>query len=114
MPPPAAPMMPAPGPAPPPSPPGWVTLGQSIWERASWVTRELLAELLPADAFGTWTDAYRDAPAARRTRAVLRRPAPFVALVEGEREFMRLVNRRVLLEEIAASLGEEPEPASAP
>ena len=30
-------------------------------------------------------------------------------LLEGDREFSRLVNRQALLEEIATSLGEEPE-----
>jgi hypothetical protein len=68
----------------------------------------LLATLLPQDAFDGWANAGRDAPPARRTRGVLRKPAPFVALVEGNREYVRLVNRRVLVEEIAASLGEEP------
>src|SRR5262249_30292260 len=43
------------------------------------------------------------------TRSVLRRPAPFVALVRSDREFVRLVNRAALLEEMAISLGEEPE-----
>ena len=47
-----------------------------------------------------------------RTRAVLRRPTDFVALVEGDREFTRLTNRGALLEDIAAVLGEEPEGGS--
>jgi hypothetical protein len=45
----------------------------------------------------------------RRTRSVLRRVVPYVALVHGDREYVRLVNRAVLLEEGAASLGEEPQ-----
>lgn len=87
----------------------WVLLGTSTYERAAWVTRGLLASLLPQEAFRTYADALRDAPRARRTRAVLRRAAPFVALVDADREFIRLVNRNALLEEIAGSLGEEPE-----
>jgi hypothetical protein len=86
-----------------------VTLGSAIQERASWVTRDLLGKLLPPEAFDLWADEGRDEPRMRRTRGVLRRPAPFVALVRGDREYVRLVNRAVLLEEIAASLGEEPE-----
>ncbi len=78
-------------------------------ERATWVTRELLEELVSPDGFALWTDITRDAPRAQRTRAVLRRVAPFVALVDREGGFTHLVNRRVLLEEVAASLGEEPE-----
>lgn len=85
-----------------------VMLGSAMLERASWITRELLETLLPGEAFDLWTDAGRDAPRMRRTRGVLRRPT-FVALVQADREYVRLVNRAVLLEEIAASLGEEPE-----
>jgi|GEM_PF-2410981 len=86
-----------------------VTLGPAARERASPVTRELLETLLPPEAFDLWADAGRDAPRVRRIRSVLRRAAPFVALVQGDREYVRLVNRAMLLEEIAASLGEEPE-----
>ena len=77
--------------------------------RASWVTRELLEGLLPAECFDRWADAGRDSPRSRRTRSVLRRPSSFVALVQEDREYVRLVNRSMLLEEIAASLGEEPD-----
>jgi hypothetical protein len=90
----------------------WTTFRSATRERALWVTRELLEALVPRDALGLWTDAARDTPRARRTRAVLRRAAPFVAVVDEDRGFTRLVNRRVLLEEIAASLGEEPERAA--
>lgn len=96
-----------PGPA--PSDAEWVTLRDTTQERAAWVTRELLASLLPQEAFNTWAYALRDKPRPQRTRAVLRRPGAFVALVEGDREFVRLANRQALLEEIAAALGEEPE-----
>lgn len=89
----------------------WVQLGTgTVFERGVYVTRELLSSLLPPSAFTAWTNALRDAPRSQRTRAVLRRQADFVAMVEGEdREFTRLTNRRALLEEIATALGEEPE-----
>jgi hypothetical protein len=91
----------------------WVTLpGGVTQERAAYVTRELLTSLLRQEAFESWANALRDAPRSQRTRAVLRCVAPFVALVEGDHEFARLANRKTLLEEIAASLGEEPEGAS--
>lgn len=101
-------------PAVPPQPQSngeWVTLRETTQERASWVTRELLGSLLPQSAFDAWANGMRDAPRARRTRAVLRGAAPFIALLEGDRDFSRLVNRQALLEEIATSLGEEPEEA---
>jgi len=92
-----------------PSDPDWVRLSGTLQERAEWVTRDLLASLLPQEAFDAWANALRDAPRARRTRAVLRCAMPFVGLVEGDREFTRLANRQALLEDIATSLGEEPE-----
>jgi hypothetical protein len=87
----------------------WVTFKGIRQERATWVTLELLSSLLPKEAFDAWTNALTDAPRAKRTRAVLRRVFPFVALLEGDREFIRLANRQALLEEIASTLGEEPE-----
>jgi hypothetical protein len=89
-----------------------ITLSSATQERASYVTRNLLEILLPPEAFDLWADAGRDAPRVRRTRSVLRRPAPFIALVQGDREYVRLVNRAVLLEEMAASFAEEPESPS--
>jgi hypothetical protein len=99
----------------PPAPPAnkeWVELGTSTFERGSYVTRELLASLLPQSAFSAWSNALRNSPRGERTRAVLRCPTDFVALVEDDREFTRLTNRRTLLEDIAAVLGEEPESGS--
>ncbi len=87
----------------------WVTFASGTRERAAWVTRQMLERMLPAEAFELWTDEVRDAPRARRTRNVLRRPGLFVALVRGDREYVRLVNRSVLLEELATWFGEEPE-----
>ena len=71
-----------------------VTLGSTTQERASWVTRGLLETLLPPDAFDLWADEGRDAPRMRRTRSVLRRAAPFVALVQGDREYVRHTQKR--------------------
>jgi hypothetical protein len=97
-----------------PLPPGtaaaddeWVALDTKTQEKAQWVTRKLLASLLPEQAFDAWAPVSLDEPRAKRTRAVLRRAGPFVALIGGDREFVRLANRQALLEEIAGSLGEE-------
>ena len=86
----------------------WVPLGHAE-ERASWVTRRLLAELLPESAFAASAKALSDESRARRSRALLRCPMPFVALVDDRCEFLRLVNRWAYLEDVAASLGEEPD-----
>src|SRR5262249_49861711 len=47
----------------------WVSLSGTmpVEERAAWVTREMLRELLPADSFQAWSYAFNDAPRAKRT-----------------------------------------------
>jgi hypothetical protein len=99
-------------PAPPARSEEWVELRSTTFERGRYVTRELLTSLLPLSAFSAWSKALRDSSRGRRTRAVLRRPTDFVALVEDDHQFTRLANRRALLEDIAAVLGEEPEGGS--
>lgn len=90
------------------APADWVHLGYSD-ERARWITRALLVELLPQSAFNSSAKALGDESRARRSRALLRCPMAFVALLDERREFLRLVNRQAYLEDVAASLGEEPE-----
>jgi hypothetical protein len=85
----------------------WVQLG-TYRERAAWVTSGLLRELLPATAFDQQMSEMRDDPQAKRVRAVLRRPGQFVALVDSDARFKRLVDRGALLEEAAVQLSEEP------
>jgi len=93
------------------SPRGWMKL-ETYEERARWVTRAFLTSLLPPDALEAAAKIPSDYPKARRARALLRCQAPFVALIDDNRRFIRLVNRQVYLEEVAAALGEEPDPAS--
>jgi len=90
----------------------WVKLRDDTWERAEWISRELLAELISSGAFRAHTSALPNAPRAQRTRAALRSHAPYTALVDNERDYelIRVVNRQALLEEVATNLGEEPEP----
>lgn len=91
----------------PPAPAEWVSLRPPKAERAAWVTRSLLADLLPQTAFDACAPEMRDEPRGRLTRAVLRRSGAFVALVGNDHHFSSVTNRRALLEEIAATLGEE-------
>lgn len=87
----------------------WVIFASGTQERATWLSKQMLETMLPQEAFEVWAEEARDAPRARRTRGVLRRSGQFVALIRGDREYVRLVNRAVLLEEMAALYGEEPE-----
>ena len=83
----------------------WVKLESGNLERSAWVTRQLLRELLPDDAFNAWADESRDQPRIKRTQFVLGiREANFVALLSGDRAFLRLIDRRTLLEEVASRI----------
>ena len=103
-------VQPGSGPVHPPGQAGeWVTFARGVSERASWIGRDSLEALLPQHCFESWTYAMPDAPRSRRTRAVLRRSGEFVALVDQDLRFAKLVDRHALLEQMAASLSEEPE-----
>jgi hypothetical protein len=84
--------------------PDWVDLSRGRQERADWVTEPLLSELLPAEAYEMWAYEERDKSRADRVRAVLRRRSPFVALVNPDRQFSRLIDRRALLEEVVVKM----------
>lgn len=85
----------------------WVQLSNQRMERATWVTSNLLHDLLPADAFDMWAFDDLDKPRAERAKAVLRRRAPFVALVDTDRRLRRLIDRRALLEKVALEIDED-------
>jgi len=85
----------------------WFTLSGGRDERAALVTRRLLEELLPPGAFALWADEGVDLPRSRRTQAVLRRRGSFVALLDCDRRFSRLVHRSALLENVVESLVDE-------
>ncbi len=63
-------------------------------------------ELLPEEAFILWANEGPDTARVARTLAVLRRRGPFVALVNPDREFLRLIDRRALLEEVVKQMEE--------
>jgi hypothetical protein len=94
-----------PTPAPPP-PAEWVQLS-GYRERATWVTTQILRELLPPSAFEQGMDEMRRETQERRVRAVLKQPGSFVALVNSDRQLTRLVDRGTLLEQAASELGHE-------
>lgn len=90
--------------------PEWVLFGNGNAERASWITRDTLESLLPAPCFDALAPIMRDAPRGRRTRAILRRSGDFIALAEDDGRFAgQIVDRRALLEQLAASSAEETE-----
>lgn len=80
----------------------WTELAEGTFERAQWVTRDLLRKLLPDEAFSSHAPENRDASAADRTQTVLRRRGNFVALLDSDGGFSLLIDRRALLEEVVA------------
>jgi len=108
-PPPLAPAVPVPPPLPPIATPDseWVTLKNERKERAQWITSRLLRELLPETSFQAWTDVPLEASRAARVRAVLLRRMPFVALVDRDRRFTRLIDRRALIEDVVRSVDQQ-------
>src|SRR5262249_37903984 len=90
------------------TPAGWTRVGGRE-ERAEFIDAQLLRAILPQEAFTAWRDAFDDAPRGTRERAALRRISPLVGLRKGDGEFVRLVNRKALVEEVIAPLADEPE-----
>jgi hypothetical protein len=91
---------------------GWTLLRtRTGWERTEWLTREKLNEDLRKQVFYEWDSShYKDTPdmqTEKRTRELLCRTAPFIALVNSKEEFQRLLDRQKLLEQIAPFLQNE-------
>jgi hypothetical protein len=85
----------------PSDPSSWVEI-RAGWERAAWVTTQMLDEvLLPDDASDQWVREERIGDAASLTKAVLHRTGAFTAVVDEQHRFRRLINRDAVLEEVA-------------
>lgn len=70
------------------------------WERAHWIDGRRLENDLDAILSNARVDESPDAPRGRVTEAVLRRSAPFVALVDADQRFVGLVDRCALLTQV--------------
>jgi hypothetical protein len=84
----------------------WISLSGGRMEHASWVTTSLLHKILDSDAFEMWTFEDLDRPRAERAKAILRRKGRFVAVVNSDRRFLRLIDRYALLEDLAFKMDE--------
>jgi len=93
-----------------PSNPEWSRLEPSQeWDHSYWLTMERFNRDLQSVLFDRTLSQLEDTPetpAEERTGALLRRPVPFVALVNRRGEFQKLVDRQVLIEQVGAKLGE--------
>lgn len=98
--------------SPPLSGEGWTQLRtQPSWEHTEWLTRDKFNEDLRKKVLYEWDSShYKDTPdiqTDKRTRELICRKAPFIALVNSKEEFQRLLDRQKLLEQIAPFLQNE-------
>jgi len=95
-----------------PQNPEWSKLEPAnAWDHSHWLTIERFNKDLRSVLFDFDLSQLADTPETpvdERTRALLRRQVPFVAMVNRQGEFKRLVDRQVLIEQVAAKLGAEP------
>jgi hypothetical protein len=86
----------------------WQRLGdQSVWEHTEWLYSQRLYEDLREVLYDRDASTFLDSPdtsSSKRSKAVLCRKAPFVALVNDRGEFKDLVDRQLLLDRVAARL----------
>ena len=78
-------------------------------EHAQWITRTLLEEILGdalrKDEKNAWVEDSPDISQVERVQAILRRSGSFIALVDKDRVFKRLIDREALLEQVAQRVG---------
>ena len=74
------------------------------WERASWIDGERLERALTGGLSFDWVTYSPDLPQKVVVDSVIRRNSPFVALVDSDRRFVGLVDRLVLLNDLAQKM----------
>jgi len=82
----------------------WADLDANRKKHASWIAQPLLERLLSAEGIEPWDYEAPDEPRDRRTKAVLRKRVPFVALLNRNGQFARLIDRSALIEEVVSRL----------
>ena len=91
-----------------PNDPQWSSLEpDNIWDHSQWLTMERFNKDLRSALFDPNLSQLEDTPDTaeeERTRALLRRQVPLVAIVNRHGEFKRLIDRQVLIEQVAAKL----------
>jgi hypothetical protein len=75
------------------------------WERTNWIDGEGLEHDLSSCLSYTYCEETLDQPASLLVNAIIRRNGDFVAVVDRDRRFLRLVDRRALLENLAPERG---------
>ena len=71
------------------------------WERTNWIDGERLERDLSDCLSYSFCEEQLDEPARVSANAIIRRSGDFVAIVDKDRKFLRLVDRRAVLESVA-------------
>ncbi len=94
--------------APPPSPTsGWVQIGTEgpgsprIWEHAEWLTGQQVDRLLGAALNTSRVDRSATLTTEDQVKAIVAAVGDFVAVVDADRRFERLIDRRKVLDAVA-------------
>jgi hypothetical protein len=108
-------------PAPPPGPEDWVSVGSAVdpltttaketFEKARWITGDLLETLLGADAHRSYlrSSELRSKTPSEQLRIVLSFDGPFVPTTDDDRRFESMLNRNAVLEQVARQLSTKSE-----
>jgi hypothetical protein len=78
-----------------------VSTAPPMWERAHWIDGERLERDLAGVLDYEWIEESPDTPRTLVSEGVIRRPAPFVALVDSDKRFRGLVDRHALLGQVS-------------
>jgi hypothetical protein len=71
------------------------------WERAHWIDGERLERDLAGALTYAWCEESLDQPESSTADSIIRRSGDFVAFVDKDRRFLRLVDRHALLERVS-------------
>jgi hypothetical protein len=106
-----APVAPWLAPSPSPNAPDWVLINEvsQTWEHATWLTATLLEEILGEELNFSHValDALQGEPRSKQIRHVLARTGRYVAVVQEELRFEYLIDRSLLLEQVAQALSSD-------
>ena len=82
--------------------------GQDMAERATWLDeRRMESDLGSSLMRDSWLVDSPDLAKLQRTKAILRRPGPFIALLSEDRQFKALIDRQAVVERVASAFGDE-------
>ena len=81
----------------------WTTLKEASVEHAKWINRHLLRSLIGDKPFNAWVIDEAGKPRDALVRAIMHHPDPYVGVLNGNHELVKLIDRQSLVEMLAGS-----------